>query len=167
MRHNQHYVHMMTHCKVASVRLSDISYLCHFPPKIFSCFNISYSGAKCIRNSLFIQPHSFNTSSLSHYLAVSTLSYLCRKLIKHFFEWTHHRISCSWELHVTRRNKIDLCSILFLVRYSNIPQFHDLVKQDVVCSICIYVTVYRKIGHNAAPTKKFFFALTHSSASRY
>ncbi len=30
-----------------------------------------------------------------------------------------------------------------------------------------YVTVYRKIGHNAAPTKKFCFALTHSSASRY
>ncbi len=31
----------------------------------------------------------------------------------------------------------------------------------------VYVTVYRKIGHNAAQTKNFFFALTDSSASRY
>ncbi len=30
-----------------------------------------------------------------------------------------------------------------------------------------FVTVYRKIGHNAAPTKNIIFALTDSLASRY
>ncbi len=33
--------------------------------------------------------------------------------------------------------------------------------------ICIYVTVYRKTGHNAAPFEKIFFALTELSASRH
>ncbi len=33
--------------------------------------------------------------------------------------------------------------------------------------ISIYVTVYRKTGHNAAPFKKFFLALTELLASRY
>ncbi len=31
----------------------------------------------------------------------------------------------------------------------------------------IYVTVYRKTGHNAAPFEIFFVALTELSASRY
>ncbi len=33
--------------------------------------------------------------------------------------------------------------------------------------VCVYVTVYRKTGHNAAPFEKFFLALTELSASRY
>ena len=33
--------------------------------------------------------------------------------------------------------------------------------------ISIYVTVYRKTGHNAALFEKFFVALTELSASRY
>ncbi len=76
----------MTHCKVASVRLSDILFRVIFSNKHkFHALMFSYSNAKDIINSFFIQPHSFASSSLSHNLADSTLSYFGRKIIKHLF----------------------------------------------------------------------------------
>ncbi len=51
----------------------------------------------------------------------------------------------------------------FTMNYT-LPTYNQINKNK---HIFIYVTVYRKIGHNAAPMKIYIFALTLSSVSRY
>ncbi len=48
--------------------------------------------------------------------------------------------------------------------FSDVSKDHNLLE-EVNSHANIFVTVYRKTGHNGAPFEKFFFALTELSAS--